>query len=522
MRKTCFFVVCALSFILPFSARAAMLFTEVMYDPDGSDADREWVELQNTGDTSVDISGWKFGDADSPNHTIYPASDATNPGQGSSTIAPGAFFILASNAQKFLAMYPGFSGTVFDTVMSLRNTGGTLTLRKESDGNALSAVTYDPDIGGKNDGTSLQRTSDGSWTPTTPTPGAVYGGTIPTASSSQTTTPPITETQTTIGGPPAGSTAEEKTADKKVTTLPKVMHAEIRTLDSDVVSGIPARFTMVVFSSSGERLPKGVFRVAFGDGSLYEATSDVPFTHTYRFDGRYVATVSYRSHPYVEHSEVTGQVIIDVMRPAISIRAYGLDGSLELQNLTEKSVDISGWRIFNIDSSSEGEAFIFPEGTILLESRNTTIDVSGTMLVHKRPVALAIPSGKVVALYGVQQAIANEQPEMLQSPSVAVIANTTKSQVQTSAATILPATAYAATAKTQENMPIQESPASRVQGTPLWVFLLGLGGVIGGSIIALRMISERQAFKKHSEENVVNESLERKVAAIRIIEDDEA
>ena len=47
--------------------RADVIISEIMYNPQGSDQsgaiNREWVELYNTGDTPVNLNGWRFGDA---------------------------------------------------------------------------------------------------------------------------------------------------------------------------------------------------------------------------------------------------------------------------------------------------------------------------------------------------------------------------------------------------------------------------------------------------------------------------
>jgi hypothetical protein len=53
-------------------SHGAVIVSEIMFDPQGSDRDstgidytfnREWTELYNTGSTPVDISGWQFGDS---------------------------------------------------------------------------------------------------------------------------------------------------------------------------------------------------------------------------------------------------------------------------------------------------------------------------------------------------------------------------------------------------------------------------------------------------------------------------
>ena len=56
--------------LLPHHARASIIVSEIMYDPQGTDTDHEWVELYNTGSDTVEITkDWRFvvgGD----NHTL--------------------------------------------------------------------------------------------------------------------------------------------------------------------------------------------------------------------------------------------------------------------------------------------------------------------------------------------------------------------------------------------------------------------------------------------------------------------
>ncbi len=56
------------------AANGAILLTEFMPDPAGTDADREWIEIYNSGVAPVDISGWRIGDA--------PTAGQTSAGEG--------------------------------------------------------------------------------------------------------------------------------------------------------------------------------------------------------------------------------------------------------------------------------------------------------------------------------------------------------------------------------------------------------------------------------------------------------
>lgn len=503
---------------IPYSAQGALLFTEVMYDPQGTDSDREWVEVQNTGADSVNITGWKFGDVDSPNHTIYPPSDESNPGQGSMSIPAGSFAILASNATQFLAEYPGFSGIVLDTVMSLRNTQGTLTLRTESDGNAVSAVTYNSDLGAKNDGGSLQRTSEGTWTPTVPSPGAGYGQPIPYQQAVTPTPTPTPVTQTTIGGPPANDTKETKKEQEKppaVLSMRAVLEAP-----ASAIAGIPVEITPAVFGTLGELRFQGVFRYAFGDGTKHESRNKDTIRHTFQTEGTYVITLSYRSHAYIEKNEVVAKHTIRVGAPNVAISSIKPNGSIELSNSLTIDVDISNWKLVTVPSSSV-EPVQIPEGTVILSGATLPLDPSVTVsLVTGKAVALTLPSGIIVSLYE-PHAIT----QVVSSTPVVVskIAPTTKSVSQevlgsvasSDKESVLQASVLSALPSEEPLRQTGRSGTSR----PLWVFIVGLAGVIGVAIWALRAISHKAVSQVLSKESSMSET-EAVARSIRIIEEE--
>ena len=70
------------------SAPAAVLISETLYNEVGGDTTGEWVEIWNTGDTLVDISGYKVGDeetqggdSESGGMWQFPAGTTLSPGQ---------------------------------------------------------------------------------------------------------------------------------------------------------------------------------------------------------------------------------------------------------------------------------------------------------------------------------------------------------------------------------------------------------------------------------------------------------
>jgi hypothetical protein len=156
-----------------------------MYDAPGSDSKAEWVELQNIGTNSVDISKWKFNDGS--NHVLN--APPKNGSTGSLDLQPGEYLILTSNAVTFLSSH-SVSVSVIDTVIDLPNDSGKISLLDASS-SVVNKVSYSSSHGGNGTGESLQSVN-GKLVPGKPTPGepnaSVRLPKPPVQSSSKTTT----------------------------------------------------------------------------------------------------------------------------------------------------------------------------------------------------------------------------------------------------------------------------------------------------------------------------------------------
>lgn len=102
----------------------AILITEFMPNPSGTDIDREWFEIFNSGDLAFDLSGYAVGDC------INPGSTSEGEGMGlfplGTIINPGEIFVIAVNANGFNQFYGflpdfEFASTAATNVSSLGN-----------------------------------------------------------------------------------------------------------------------------------------------------------------------------------------------------------------------------------------------------------------------------------------------------------------------------------------------------------------------------------------------------------------
>jgi hypothetical protein len=140
-----------------------------MYDPSGADTGREWIEVTNTGENSVDMGKFKLFENET-NHKLKIVS-------GSAVLAPHASAILADNTEKFLVDYPDFSGVLFDTTFSLSNTGETLVL-KDASSTPVDTVSYVAAEDANGTGGSLQK-NGGKFVAALATPGVYPGALTP-------------------------------------------------------------------------------------------------------------------------------------------------------------------------------------------------------------------------------------------------------------------------------------------------------------------------------------------------------
>jgi len=196
-------------FFLPTLAFAQVVINEVMYNPEGSDSGREWIELYNEGQSDVTMVG---GINDGSNHTLTDPSSGT--GRGSLIVPAGGYLIVANDPNDFISgEYAGGAYSVVKSSLSLNNSGATLTLL-DGTGATVDTVSYTPSQGGNDDSSSLQRQMDGTWIAALPTPGA--------ANSTTSYVPPPSDTTSaqTNAGSSASSSSSSQSANQNPSYVP--------------------------------------------------------------------------------------------------------------------------------------------------------------------------------------------------------------------------------------------------------------------------------------------------------------
>lgn len=383
---------CAL-LCMPFIARAQIVISEIMYDLQGPDTDREWIEIQNTSSSDVDISLLRFGEG-TTNHKLAVV-------QGNQIVPPGGYAIIVEKLESFKTDWPQFGGTIFDSSFSLSNTGETLVMR-DADLKDIDTVSYTADKGGAGDGRTLQKVA-GSWVAGMPTPGAANVASAAPASAP----PPPSSPPTPTSSPSSGAATTGSTASSVSPPLAKSIRPVIDTSITTIVGG-RADFRGSAYGFENKPLENVRFLWNFGDGGIAEGEHVL---HTYSFPGRYEVVLS------VASGEFSGTVhgTIEAIQADVRFSRMTQNGEAAyiVYNNLKENIDLSGWRIVAGETT-----FSLPERTFVVSQGRAVFPAK---LVGLSAVAMSFsllyPNGTLTAMGADEQVFPAVSVQMPTEPA---------------------------------------------------------------------------------------------------------
>jgi len=119
----------ALLLLAPTSVRAEIIISEIFYNLNGSEGTvTEWIEITNTGNTTVDLSGWTYEDIQDAQATNpFPAGTQIGPGQSAVIVeqAAATFQSIWGAGVNVINASPGISlgntATATNEIVAIRN-----------------------------------------------------------------------------------------------------------------------------------------------------------------------------------------------------------------------------------------------------------------------------------------------------------------------------------------------------------------------------------------------------------------
>jgi hypothetical protein len=345
--------------LVPFITHAQIQLTEIMYDPSGTDAKREWIEVYNSSDQSIDLTTWFFFE-----NNVYHKINANPSTPSNSTLAPGQFAIIADSIAEVLIDFPNITH-IFDSVFSLNNTGEPLALANSSR-ETIDAFTYSSEMGGAGDGNSLQ-INEGLAITALPTPGAsnaTDSQSPPTDDSGTTSDTDTTSGTDTNSNTNTNSSSSTHSSQTKLTTytapIPfKIGAGRPRTIPIKT----PVSFEAEISTDKTQDPQDIKYTWNFGDLSTDRGSK---VTHIYEYPGTYNVVLEAKG----EGKTAITRTKIHIINPELQI----------IQDPTTISITNTSTNEFNI-----GEfILLYTSGPIPIP-RDTIIDAGQTFTFTRHP-----------------------------------------------------------------------------------------------------------------------------------------
>ena len=383
-----------LVFVLGIATAQALVISEIMSNPTGTDNGREWIELYNDAQDPVDLSGLTVSASESG------TAISLTPLQGGTTLPPDGYAVIAtivSGQTKFLEDYPGYTGILFRVSSTFSLTNGSASLYIKRSGSIITSV---PSYTAAAEGKTLSLVS-GSYVASTPTPGTSNQG----VASGEEQTPPSSNATTT-------QTDNQVTVPQATPPSPDIVI--YMPPEKTVVAGADAEFTVSSATRTGKEISNVKYSWAFGDGGQSTGSST---KYRYGYAGRYVAIVEATS-PTVAGS---GRMVVRVVPPELSITTarQGKYGTyIDIANPNPYDLDLSQWIL-----SINGAGYPFPKNTII--PGNSTVHFSGLAMGFASTTVNASTSIRI--LFPTLEEVTSYTPPVQLSPTPMVAGTSTVS-----------------------------------------------------------------------------------------------
>jgi PKD repeat protein len=459
-----------LSIAIPTGAKASVQIEEVAWMGTTANPNAEWIELYNPDTVAVDLSGYTLA-----------ATDGTPSIALSGTIAAGDYFILERTSDDTL---PNVTADVLYTG-GIANEGEILVLRN-SNGTEQSRVDGSESwgIGGDNTTKDTLQRSGASWMTARPTPKArvVEAHVTPAAASSRNTS--------SGGSRPilVGRDEPEVRIEPKRKSAITLLIEPVPT----ALAGVPHTFESVVYDETDDVLMDGVVTWSFGDGATKVGRS---VTHIYKHPGTYAAVASVEYSYLRTTLRTTAQVAVTVIEPLLWVGEVTPE-YIALTNHTGNDIDLSGFVL-----SAQGKQFIVPAHTIVLSDATIRISNRISMLSPSTPESVRIytPGGDRIT-YQPTAKISSEGEVMDMSEEPEVVFDDRDSHVLDASGEVTPVyqnasvidQSSAAVSPLSQLANVAPAASDPISSTPLWWYILLLGGVIGVGVTAVLSLQHEQ------------------------------
>ncbi len=340
-------LICILFIAVPCSAHAEVIINEVAWMGTAHSASDEWIELANTGDTSVSLSGWKLRTADNSVSITLTGSVSAN-----------GFYLLERTDDTTV---PDITADKIYTG-ALSDSGEKLIL--ENGGSVVQ--TLDATIKWPAGNTTTNQTmqwNGSSWITAVATPKSANAG----------------------AGTSATDTGATQTTTVQSTPTKIVPHVAF-SIPSPLYSGVQYEIgaeAILEYMTPGY----GHFVWNFGDGTYLTKDSNTePLTHTYQYPGNYTISFAYYRSRYEKKPILMDSKKVEVFMPTVSLTVIDNGGALVVKNSSDKVAEISDWHL-----ETDSGKTVFPPMTFIAPKATVTFSAKALGVVSVQGAKIYTP-----------------------------------------------------------------------------------------------------------------------------------
>lgn len=358
-----FYFLIPLIFIFPLPVFGQIDINEMAWMGTLADWRDEWIELHNSGNENIDLSGWTLviqgkkeiileGNIGAAGYFVIRRPDESNPSDVPTDL--------------FASFGQGLSNS--GEILILKNSSGAETDRVDGSDNwkigAASETT------GNNITKETAQKSFNNWITGQPTPKTQNYQ----SPSGQTNVP---QQQSILSNPtPAASTSDEI----KIKAIPP--------LEKIGLVGQKIIFEGKALGAENLPLENAQFHWNFGDGLT---ASGNPVFHIYRYPGNYTVLLNVSSGVYAS----SGNLMVKINSPSLEISELkpGKGGYIEIRNSSGETLNISG-----ISLNEANQVFHFPEETYIGQKAYLAIsdDISKIILPAESELNLLLANNSLI------------------------------------------------------------------------------------------------------------------------------
>lgn len=341
-----------LIFLLLFSLEsyADLSITEIMYDQEGGDEGREWIEIYNNGDP-LDITKWYLLEADS-----YHGLHSEDPILGS-----GEYAVIVQDLSISTNDIPSAVKKIKSS-FSLSNTGERLVLAN-ADRDSIDSVEYSSEDGGSGNSNSLHRKGS-SFIESSPSPGSAISASSNSSSKS------------------SSSKTETKSKKEKKSTFEPYYDIDLG-FEGSMLANSDLIISAEVFhqKSKDKKVKKlrGFYLVNFGDGVLEKYHRSFNQKYRYKFPGEYIINFYYYSSElaYESGAEALAHIEKSIHIQELDVLIDVNMGALRITNNSADRLWLDSWSLVHL-----GNSYIFPKHSYVSGKSSLQIPLAKLSFVY--------------------------------------------------------------------------------------------------------------------------------------------